>query len=241
MEQDNSKSKPVEYDGLFYALNLIKKTAILSRENRDIERLKGQMRRVRTTDFVVSEQKFGDNMEYSWFNITYKGETYRSESKPEAIYPRVCVSPLVDLIIPSKIYHDGAEYTVIGVSDSAFQFCHAISSVEFVSSDCFLSSYAFSGCSNLKKLIVRNFIDTPRFEGVFNGAPLADIEWYGDLDKMRFFLNSLIENEYSAYHPTADIKIHIKKNSQIREFHTTYTNDNGNKVVLSVIGDLDRK
>ena len=158
------KANEVEYDGLFYRINLDDKTAVLS--------------------------------------------------KPNSGNPLFCQEQmLLDFKIPSVMYYNNEEYTVIGIGDRAFMECHAFASVDIPTSVSFMHRDAFFYCKSLKQVIIRGDVEIPLFKGVFNHTNLSEIHWYGDIIKLHHFLSAMVSNE-SSYHPDYNaITIHVCKDS----------------------------
>ena len=122
---------------------------------------------------------------------------------------------LLDLEIPSFMYYNDEKYTVTGIDDRAFMECHALESVDIPASVVFMLRDAFFNCKSLKKVIIRGNIEIPLFKGVFNRTNLSDILWYGDNEKLYWFLERMVSNE-SSYHPDYDaMTIHIRKDSDV--------------------------
>ena len=87
---------------------------------------------------------------------------------------------LLDFKIPSVMYCNNEEYTVIGIGDRAFMECHALESIDIPTSVVFMLRDAFFYCKSLKKVIIRGNTEIPMFKGVFNRTNLSDIYWYGN-------------------------------------------------------------
>ena len=122
---------------------------------------------------------------------------------------------LLDFKIPSVMYYNNEEYTVIGIGDRAFMECHAFASVDIPTSVSFMHRDAFFYCKSLKKVIIRGDVTIPLFKGVFNRTNLSDIHWYGGIEELWNFLRAMVSNE-SDYHPDYDtITIHISKDSDV--------------------------
>jgi hypothetical protein len=151
---------------------------------------------------------------------------------------------LLDFKIPSVMYCNNEEYTVIGIGDRAFMECHAFESVDLPTSIDFMDRDAFFYCKSLKKVIIRGDVEIPLFKGVFNHTNLSEIHWYGDILKLHTFLSHMVSNE-SAYHPDYDaITIHIRKDSDATEVSQwlekyRFRNDeNGVEAKFKIVKDL---
>ena len=120
---------------------------------------------------------------------------------------------LLDLEIPSFMYYNDEKYAVTGIADSAFRECHAFESVDIPTSVVFILRSAFLHCKSLKKVIIRGEVEIPLFKGVFTGTNLSEIHWYGDMEKLMWFLDRIVSDE-SSYHPDYDaITVHVGKDS----------------------------
>ena len=150
---------------------------------------------------------------------------------------------LLDIEIPSFMYHNDEKYTVTGIGDRAFRECHALKSVDIPTSVVFMLRDAFFNCKSLKKVIIRGDVEIPLFKGVFNGTSLSDILWYGDNEKLYWFLKRMVSNE-SVYHPDYDaMTIHIRKDSNIADrfwsLEKPFKNfENGLKAKFKIVKDL---
>ena len=151
---------------------------------------------------------------------------------------------LIDIEIPSYMYHNDEKYTVTCIGDRAFMECHALKSVDIPTSVMSMLRDAFFYCKSLKKVIIRGDIEIPLFKGVFNHTNLSDIHWYGDILKLHTFLSHMVSNE-STYHPDYDaITIHIRKNSDAIEVtqwleRYRFRNDkNGVEAKFKIVKDL---
>lgn len=151
---------------------------------------------------------------------------------------------LLDFKIPSVMYYNNEEYTVIGIGDRAFMECHAFASVDIPTSVSFMHRDAFFYCKSLKKVIIRGDVEIPLFKGVFNHTNLSDIHWYGDIIKLRHFLSAMVSNE-SSYHPDYDaITIHISKDSSDADVNQLVmnrrfiNNEKGLVVKFKIVKDL---
>ena len=78
----------------------------------------------------------------------------------EVVYPH-CVGtdhwegytqPTGSLIIPSCVTHDGVDYTVVSIGESAFYGCTGLRAVTIGNSICAIHSYAFCDCFNLSSV-----------------------------------------------------------------------------------------
>ena len=58
---------------------------------------------------------------------------------------------LLDFKIPSVMYYNNEEYTVIGIGDRAFMECHAFASVDIPTSVSFMHRDAFFIVNHLKR------------------------------------------------------------------------------------------
>ena len=150
---------------------------------------------------------------------------------------------LIDLEIPSFMYYNDEKYTVTGIGDSAFRECRAIEAVDIPASAVFMLRDAFLHCKSLKKVIIRGGVEIPLFKGVFNGTSLSDILWYGDNEKLYWFLKRMVSNE-SVYHPDYDaMTIHIRKDSNIADrfwsLEKPFKNfENGLEAKFKIVKDL---
>ena len=151
---------------------------------------------------------------------------------------------LLDLEIPSFMYHNDEKYIVTGIDDRAFMECHALKSVDIPSSIGFVLRDAFFYCKSLKKVIIRGDVEIPLFKGVFNHTNLCDIHWYGDILKLHTFLSHMVSNE-SAYHPDyGAITIHIRKDSNVTdvtqwlEKYRFRNYENGIEAKFKIVKDL---
>lgn len=151
---------------------------------------------------------------------------------------------LIDIEIPSFMYHNDEKYTVTGIGDRAFMECHAFASVDIPTSVSFMHRDAFFYCKSLKKVIIRGNVEIPLFKGVFNRTNLSDIHWYGDIIKLRHFLSAMVSNE-SSYHPDYDaITIHISKDSSDADVNQWVmnkrfiNNEKGLVVKFKIVKDL---
>jgi hypothetical protein len=156
--------------------------------------------------------------------VEYDGLFYRINpeektavlSKSNSGNPLFCQEQmLLDFKIPSVMYYNNEEYTVIGIGDRAFMECHAFASVDIPTSVSFMHRDAFFYCKSLKKVIIRGDVTIPPFKGVFNRTDLSEIYWYGDIKKLNLFLNAMVSNE-SSFHPDYNaITVHISKDSDV--------------------------
>ena len=63
-----------------------------------------------------------------------------------------------DLIIPGKIEHDGVEYNVTAIADSAFYLCRNLLSLELPNSITSNGVSSFDKCENLSSIIIPNSV-----------------------------------------------------------------------------------
>ena len=185
--------------------------------------------------------------------VEYDGLFYRINpeektavlSKSNSGNPLFCQEQmLLDFKIPSVMYYNNEEYTVIGIGDRAFMECHAFASVDIPTSVSFMHRDAFFYCKSLKKVIIRGDVEIPLFKGVFNRTNLSDIHWYGDILKLHTFLSHMVSNE-STYHPDYDvITIHIRKDSDATEVtqwlekYRFRNDENGVEAKFKIVKDL---
>lgn len=146
---------------------------------------------------------------------------------------------LLDIVIPSFMYYNDEKYAVTGIADSAFRECHAFESVDIPTSVVFILRSAFLHCKSLKKVIIRGEVEIPLFKGVFTSTNLSEIHWYGDIEKLHWFLKNMVSDE-SSYHPDYDaITIHVRKDSDTdRVDRRRYINEEGLEVKFKIVKDL---
>ena len=151
---------------------------------------------------------------------------------------------LIDIEIPSFMYHNDEKYTVSGIGDRAFMECHALKSVDIPTSVVSMLRDAFFYCKSLKKVIIRGDVEIPLFKGVFNHTNLSDIHWYGDILKLHTFLSHMVSNESTYHHDYDAITIHIRKNSdaievtQWLEKYRFRNDENGVEAKFKIVKDL---
>ncbi len=59
-----------------------------------------------------------------------------------------------DVVIPASVTHDGINYPVTAIGNSAFFYCNGMTSVSIPNSVTSIGDYAFYGCTNLAKIII---------------------------------------------------------------------------------------
>ena len=65
-----------------------------------------------------------------------------------------------DLEIPSKVTHNGTEYTVTSVGKDAFKGCTVLKTVSLPDTVIYIGDYAFSGCESLETIDLGNTVKT---------------------------------------------------------------------------------
>ena len=72
-----------------------------------------------------------------------------------------------DIVIPAKVTHNGAVYSVIGIGDRAFIGSFDLTSITLPNSVTNIEGYAFSNCISLTSITLPNSV-TSIGEAVFN-------------------------------------------------------------------------
>ena len=62
------------------------------------------------------------------------------------------------VVIPSKVTYDEKEYSVISIGDSAFFFCHELTSITIPQSIINIGNRAFYHCNGLESVMIPNSI-----------------------------------------------------------------------------------
>ena len=65
-----------------------------------------------------------------------------------------------DIVIPEKVVHNGIEYTVTSIGNSAFMSCSNLENITLPESLTSIGRMAFYGCSQLRRLTIPGSITT---------------------------------------------------------------------------------
>lgn len=109
--------------------------------------------------FVQTWIKIDDVYSGEETNIEKDGIYYKINSQEKKA--AVAFNPLLykgDLIIPEMIEHDGVDYNVTAIADSAFYLCRNLLSLEIPNSITTIGFSSFNGCESLASINIPNSV-----------------------------------------------------------------------------------
>ena len=112
-----------------------------------------------------------------------------TNSNHEVIVTQGDTRPVGDLIIPESVEYQGIIYSVTGIDEEAFSYCHGITSVILSNTITTIGDQAFSNIASLSEFTLPNSVDsigTYVFEGTDN------------------IMNDVYNDKIFAYHPRYD-------------------------------------
>jgi hypothetical protein len=86
-----------------------------------------------------------------YYDISGSEATVTRQSESAASYTG-------DVVIPTSVVHDGVEYAVTAIGNSAFYGCHGLTSVEIPNTIVRIGDHAFRSCGQLQSVIIPNSV-----------------------------------------------------------------------------------
>ncbi len=94
--------------------------------------------------YDFKEGGFFYNVNGNEATVTYERENYPSYNG--------------DVVIPETVTHDGVEYKVTGIGNSAFANCHGLTSIEIPNSIVSIGHHAIRSCERLQSVVIPNSV-----------------------------------------------------------------------------------
>lgn len=226
----------VEKDGIFYRLFPNKEKAEVSANNQKTPQLVGKKKKIEVPISECDVQKINDYPEI--YSIRIDGNEYiDTGSLPKTVWRSVQTFPLVDVVIPNTICHDGIECEVTSVAENAFNRCGTIQSVVFPSTLKFVGNNAFLSCDALKRLTFLGDVNIIGEETLGNTA-ITDIYLKFDVKKydniVRYLCYS-IKGSYCniRYLNPDEVTIHVYEDTDTKKLKML--SDLSYKIIADII------